>query len=66
MVDIPMGYPVSAPMPVIDIPKEMAHNFENRKVGDKVKVTISYEVVEKDESGVWVAINNIFSSKRKM
>jgi len=46
--------------PIFDVPKNMAMNIERKRVGDKIKATIDFEVMEKDKSGVRIQINNIY------
>ena len=52
--------------PEFDVPREMSFEIVNKKIEDKIKATIFFEVVEKDENGITIAIDGIdFRSKNK-
>ncbi len=51
--------------PLFDIPDSMLYELGDKKIGDRVKMIIDYECVEKTKSYTVLRINFIFSNATK-
>lgn len=53
--------------PNVDIPENMLFGIGERKVGDKIKFVVDYQVMEKTKSYVVLKVNSAFldTNKRK-
>lgn len=54
------------PLPEFDVPKGMSEPLNDTKIGARIKASVAFEVVEKTEHGIIIAIDNIaFKNKSK-
>lgn len=53
--------------PNVDIPENMLFGIGERKIGDKIKFIINYQVIEKTKNYIMLKVNSAFldTNKRK-